>query len=200
MGDNNSIRQGTSWTGYGRLFVRQGTSWLTVNRAWVRQSPEWKLYTTVDQPPKIDEVEAVVCAGSSTGGACDTQSGCAQAGQVYRIRWNYTGSKSGHHMNLHRSDGGGSYVSVADNLQLDQADPDAGCCDNDAIKSGCIGSSPKTGPDGIHVHFVGHDSGSSISYAYRGRIELDGTDTLVGSAVDQCNNAESGWDTTSCII
>lgn len=188
MGDNNSIRQGASYTGWGQIYVRQGVSWNAVNRSWVREGPEWKLYMTSDQPPKLTCLDQNICqAGGNPD--CDTLSGCVNSGEQHRVEWDYSGSKDGHHLALHVSVNGGGYVETGDNIALDNGEADADCCE--FVKSGyCSGDNSY-----LLQKNNSSDLGScTTTYQYRGRVELDGTDTLVGSALTH-GSAGTGCDT-----
>jgi hypothetical protein len=190
MGDSTSIRDTTWKTIYG-VHVRD-TTWKEVNRAWVRESPNWKLFFSNDEPPTMTCIDQNICqAGGNPN--CATLSGCVFTGEQHRIVWSFTGATEGYHAALHVSVGGGGYVETADALDLDQADPDVGCCDF-AKTNDC---DPE---DGIHIltKNKSSDLGScTTTFQYRARAEIDGTDTLVGTAVTH-GSAGTGCDTT-CI-
>lgn len=175
MGDGTSIRDTTWKTIYG-LHVRD-TTWKEVNRAWVRSSGVWKLFWTNDEPASISDFGCQICQDTTTGGVCSTHAGCAQAGEPHRIEWEYTGSPVGYHLCVQRSVGGGGYVEAYDGVDIDGGEFDAGCCE---ILSPIMSNS-------VVIFETYNKSGAgtcTTTYDYRLRIEVDGTDTLVGSNND----------------
>jgi hypothetical protein len=139
--------------------------------------------------PSLDSCDAKLCqAGGNPG--CATLSGCSNTGEQHRVGWTTTDCNDAyHHIAIHRSVGGGSYVEVADNISCTAADPDAGCCD-------WFGKIPYA-PEGEWMTTVSNSSdlGScTTTYQYRVRIETDGTDTLIGSACTD-GSALTGCDT-----
>lgn len=183
MGDGTSIRDTTWKTIYG-VHVRD-TTWKEVNRAWVRDSGAWKLFWTNDEPPTMTCCDNDICQTTGDPG-CDTLTGCASSGEKHRISWDFTGATEGYHACLHVSIGGGSYVEAHDGIDLDNADPDPGCCNH--VKPACS-------DDGTYIatKYYSSDLGScTTTYQYRARAEIDGTDTLVGSA------ATAGESGTGC--
>lgn len=174
MGDSTSIRD-TTWKTIHALYVRD-TTWKEVNRAWVRDGAAWKLFWTNDEPPTMTCIDQSVF--QTTGDPdCATLTGCASSGEKHRISWDFTGATEGYHCAIHVSIGGGGYVEAHDAIDLDNPDPDAGCADH--VKPSCT-------PNGEYIATKNYsnDLGScTTTYQYRVRAEINGTDTLVGSAV-----------------
>lgn len=186
MGDGNRVRQGASWDSFTATHVRQGVAWTGIQRIWIREGVQWKLVQTTDQPPKLTCLDQNMCQGTGNPG-CDTLAGCTNDGEAHRVEWDYSGAKDGYHLAIHRSQNGGGYVEVRDNIDLALGDEDSGCCE---WISDCSGSNAVL----FHKH-VSSDLGScTTTHQYRGRIEVDGTDTLAGSAVTH-GSAQTGCDT-----
>jgi hypothetical protein len=138
--------------------------------------------------PSLDLCSGGVCqAGGNPG--CATLSGCTDTGEQHRVSWTHTNcNDTYHHVAIHRSVGGGSYVEIIDNLSCDRPEDDDGCCEN--FVKGVTW-------DGEYQYqrAFSSDLGScTTTYQFKVRIEEDGTDT----AEDECGPTTSatGCDTT----
>lgn len=187
MGDGNSVRQGVNWDTFNPTHVRQGAAWTGFNRVWSREGAEWKLVHTTDQPPKLTCIDQNICqAGGDPG--CETLSGCTFQGEQHRVEWDYTGSATGHHLAIHRSDNGGSYALVRDNIDLTDGEEDPDCCD--FVKAQDCSGDHST----MFQRNMSDALGScTTTFQYRGRIEVDGTHVLVGNEVTH-GSAGTGCD------
>ena len=122
--------------------------------------------------PTLDCCEQNVCSPGGTPG-CNTSSGCAGSGEKHRMQWAHTGCVDAtHHIAIHVDTGGG-FAEIADDISCVAAEPDSGCCE-------VIGGSCTEEGHFMRTFFVQADA--DTDYTYRARIELDSTDTLVGTA------------------
>lgn len=175
MGDSTSVRD-TTWKTPGKIYVRDTAAWPEVNRAWVRDSGAWKLFWTKDEPAQISNFQCKLCQDTSTSAGCSAVAGCVLTGEQHRIEWEYTGSSNGFHLCIQRSVGGGGYVEAADGVDLDNGEPDADCCEH---------ASPMTDAYLVNEGYNKNGAGTcTTTYDYRLRVEIDGSDTLVGSNND----------------
>lgn len=185
MGDGNRVRSSGAWVTYGDIHVRD-TTWKKGYKAWARDSGAWRLVYTVEEPPSITCAQFQICQVGGNPG-CNTSAGCGTTGEQHRVEWTHSGGVDGYHVALHVSIDGGGFVETADLLDVDEANPDAACCE---ISSGSCDP-----PDGQWLlrKFSSSDLGAcTTTYQYRVRAELDGTDTQIGDSQD--TSTETGCD------
>ena len=140
----------------------------------------------------VDCAELRVCNVGVTGGACDTETDCADNGEKHRVEWDTTGCvNASHHIRIRQSKNGGGFNEVADDLACDPGDPDVGCCR--IIGGTCV-------PDGQYIEtLLFENTATPEDYQYQIRIELDGGDVLAqpGSFGNTNTETDKGGD-TSC--
>ncbi len=134
----------------------------------------------------VDCAALNVCSVSDDG-SCLTVSGCTLPGEQHRIEWDTTGCSDGsHHIALHRSVNGGSFVDLSlPELACAPSNPDVGCCETATCSEG----------QHLIVEF-NENTNQTTDYQYRVRIQDDGTEDLAqaGSTLDTNTETDQGGD------
>lgn len=137
--------------------------WKQLHELWVCDgATNWEqIYQQAIDPATLDSVtistDCVACGGCGAS-KCDR---C--------VGWSHTGGiNAKHHIRILRSVGGGSYFEIVDDL---------------SVNATCGGCGATCSGDGCYCgHLCGNDNATT---QFKVRLEVDGTDTLVGDSVER---------------
>lgn len=170
--DGNSV-----WKELTDIWVCDGNSvWKSLSELWVCDGNSvWKQVFVNEDPALLTSVDI--------GIAEDGDGGCGVGKCDRCVEWTTTqADDSKHHIRLLRSIGGGSFIEINDDMSIDNT---CGGC----TEAGCSSTGGGNGCE------CGHSCGTSgTSTQFRVRLEVDGTDTLVGLSIERTTDTE-----TSCV-
>ena len=161
------VYDGATWRNITTMYAYDGATWQNIQQAYAYDGATWRLvFETVD-PATLDS--AFMDIGEDGGDGCG-------AGKCVRcVEWDTTSADDAdHHIRILRSVSAGSYFEVVDDYGIEAA----------CSSCGTTSCSRQLG-QGIGCWCDVGCQSDGISTQYKVRLEVDGTDDLVGNSVER---------------